>query len=179
MILYGWGVVPSSDWSNECNQMSNHRQLQCLCNRLFKRTSEKHESSALLVIVRGILQWLEDYPRKGPVTRKIFLCYDVMMWKVVITYTRSHLGILLKHPCPWVLWHWYSGGQLAHCQPRGCWAVWCSTFNWQIEDRCQTIHFKMGLDFVPHWQITREVTMYTCMKAGASNGFPTWVNVIW
>ena len=88
--------MPSSDWSNECNQMSNHRQLQCLCNRLFRRTSKKHQSSALLVIVRGILQWPEDYPHKGPVTQTIFLFYDVMMWTVLLTYTRNQLGLLSK-----------------------------------------------------------------------------------
>ena len=76
--------------------MSNDWQLQCLCNRLFRRTSEKHQRSASLFIVRGILQWLEHYPHKGPVTQKIFLCYDIMMWTVQLTYTRSHLGILLK-----------------------------------------------------------------------------------
>ena len=39
----------------------------------------KHQSSASLAFVRGIHRWPVNSPRKGPVTRKIFTFYDVIM----------------------------------------------------------------------------------------------------
>ena len=39
----------------------------------------KHQSSASLAFVRGILQWPVNSPHKGPVTRKMFLFDDVIM----------------------------------------------------------------------------------------------------
>ena len=40
----------------------------------------KHQSSASLAFVRGIPQLRENYPHKGPVTRKKFPSDDVIMW---------------------------------------------------------------------------------------------------
>ena len=39
----------------------------------------KHQSSALLVFVRGIHRWPVNSPHKGPVTRKMFPFDDVIM----------------------------------------------------------------------------------------------------
>ena len=39
----------------------------------------KHQNSASLAFVRGIHRWPANYPHKGPVTRKIFPCDDVIM----------------------------------------------------------------------------------------------------
>ena len=39
----------------------------------------KHQSSASLVFVRGIHRWPVNSPHKGPVTRKMFPFYDVIM----------------------------------------------------------------------------------------------------
>ena len=39
----------------------------------------KHEISATLVFVKGIHRWPVDSPRKGPVTRKMFLSDDVIL----------------------------------------------------------------------------------------------------
>ena len=40
----------------------------------------KHQSSASLAFVRGIRQWPGSSPHKWPVTRKMFLFDDVIMW---------------------------------------------------------------------------------------------------
>ena len=40
----------------------------------------KHQSSASLVFVKGIHRWPVNSPHKGPVTRKMFLFDDVIMW---------------------------------------------------------------------------------------------------
>ena len=39
----------------------------------------KHQSSASLAFVRGIHRWPVNSPHKGPVTRKMFPFYDVIM----------------------------------------------------------------------------------------------------
>ena len=40
----------------------------------------KHQSSASLAFVQGILRGPVNFPHKWPVTRKMFPCYDVIMW---------------------------------------------------------------------------------------------------
>ena len=59
--------------------VSNHRRLGCLLNRLFRRRSKKHLSSASLAFVREIHRWPVNSPHKGPVTRIMFSCDEVIM----------------------------------------------------------------------------------------------------
>ena len=48
---------PTLYWPhNERDGVSNHRRPDCLLNRLFRRRSKEHQSSALLAFVRGIRQ---------------------------------------------------------------------------------------------------------------------------
>ena len=39
----------------------------------------KHESSASLSFVQGFHRWLVNSPHKGPVTRKLLPCHDIIM----------------------------------------------------------------------------------------------------
>ena len=57
---------------NERDGISNHRRLDCLLNRLFRRRSTKTSNSQLLAFVRGIHRWEVDSLNKGAVTRKNF-----------------------------------------------------------------------------------------------------------
>ena len=52
-----------------------------------------------------------------------------------------------ENPCAWLLWHWFSRGQLALCNPRGRVG---SKFNWPSEDQCQRSHSKWVFVFIPH-----------------------------
>ena len=54
--------------------VSNHRQLNCLLNSLFRYTWKTHQSSELLA-----LGWTGtvDFPHKSPVTRK---CGHIIAW---------------------------------------------------------------------------------------------------
>ena len=70
---------------NERDGVSNHRHLDCLFSRLFRRGSKKHQSTAWLAFVRGIHRWPVDSPHKGPVTRTLFTFDDV----IVLQYRRS------------------------------------------------------------------------------------------
>ena len=55
----------------------------------------KHQSSTSLAFVRGIHKWPVNSSHKGPVTRKMFPCDDVMMSVSVGLWPRS-LDTLLK-----------------------------------------------------------------------------------
>ena len=44
----------------------------------------KHQISAPLAFVRGIHRWPMNSPHKGPITRKIFPFYDVIMIRYII-----------------------------------------------------------------------------------------------
>ena len=59
--------------------VSDHQPHDCLLNRLFRRRSKKHQSSASLVFVLGIHRWPMNSPHKGPVTRKKFPFDDVII----------------------------------------------------------------------------------------------------
>ena len=74
LLLLKFCQVPQEplQWRhNEYDGVSNHQRIDCLLNRLFRRRSKKHQSSASLAFVRGIHRWPVKSPHKGPVTRKI------------------------------------------------------------------------------------------------------------
>ena len=54
--------------------------------------NRKHQSSALLALVRGIYRWPVNYPHKGPVTRKMF--DDVIMSLFKFDEDGIHLQII-------------------------------------------------------------------------------------
>ena len=64
---------------NERDGVSNHQRLDCLLNRLFRPRSKKTSKLRSLAFVRGIHRWPMGSPHKGPVTRKMFPFYDVIM----------------------------------------------------------------------------------------------------
>ena len=65
---------------NERDGVSNHQPLDCFLNRLFRRRSRKHQSSASMAFVRGIHRRLVNSPYKEPITRKMFPFDDVIMY---------------------------------------------------------------------------------------------------
>ena len=76
---------------NGCDSVSNHHPHDCLLNRLFRRRSMKHQSSAWRAFVRGIHRWPVNSPHKWPVTRKMFPFDDVIMFCGDIIYCNSPL----------------------------------------------------------------------------------------
>ena len=53
--------------------------MDCLPNRLFRRRSKKHQSSATLAFVRRIHRWPVDSRHKGPATQRMFPFDDVIV----------------------------------------------------------------------------------------------------
>ena len=68
---------------NERDDVSNHRRLDCLLNRFFRRKSKKTSKFTSLAFVWGIHRWPVNSPHKGSATRKI----NVSIW------WRHHGGI--------------------------------------------------------------------------------------
>ena len=65
---------------NEPNGVSNHQPHECLLNRLCRRRSKKTSKLRAAGPCAGIHQWPMNSPHKWPVTRKMFLFNDVIMW---------------------------------------------------------------------------------------------------
>ena len=101
---------------NGYDSVSNHQPHDCLLNRLFRRRSKKHQSSASLSFVWGIHRdrWIPrtkgqlrgkcvgnspgpvNSPHKGPLTRKMFPFDDVIMDNLIII---SDLDECASNPC--------------------------------------------------------------------------------
>ena len=64
---------------NDRHGFSNHRRLNCLLNRLFRRRSKKTSKLRVTGLCREIHLWTVNSPHKGPVTRKMFQFDDVIM----------------------------------------------------------------------------------------------------
>ena len=102
-----WLFVSLQWCDNERDGVSNHRRLECLLNRLFRRRSKKTSNFASLALVRWIHWGPGNSPYTWPVTRKMFPFDDVIMfptkinemvdvkawaiWKV-LTWIRSLIG---------------------------------------------------------------------------------------
>ena len=89
---------------NERDGVSNHRHLYRLLNRLFRRRSKKHLSSATLAIVRGIHRWI-------PLTKGQWRGKYISIWWRHHGYSR--LCVFVTMPWKWKLsWcqlfrHWW------------------------------------------------------------------------
>ena len=84
---------------NGCDSVSNH---QPLLNRLFRRRSKKHQSSASLAFVPGFHRGPVNSPHKWPVTRKMFPFHDVIM-----NTTNQWINIILQHNCCKIHPNWF------------------------------------------------------------------------
>ena len=60
---------------NGCHDVSNHRRLDCLANRLFRHRSKKTPLAASLAFARGIHRWPVNSPQEGSITRNIFFIW--------------------------------------------------------------------------------------------------------
>ena len=86
--------MASLQWRhNERYCVSNHRHLDCLLNRLFRRRSTKTSKFRVIDFSRGIHIWPVNSPHKRPVTRKM-LPFDEV---IVILYHPALIGHLIGH----------------------------------------------------------------------------------
>ena len=91
--------VSTLQWRhNGRDGVSNHQPHHCLLNRLFRRRSRKHRSSASVAFVFGIYRWPGNSPHKWPVTRKLFSLDDVIMQPDTFVSGHAH-GCWTKHLC--------------------------------------------------------------------------------
>ena len=72
-----WGI-PLQWHHNGCDGVSNHRRIDCLLSRLFRRRSKKTSKLRVTSLCEGIHRWPTDSPHKGSVTREMFAFDDIM-----------------------------------------------------------------------------------------------------
>ena len=111
---------------NGCDGVSNHQPHDCLLNRLFRRRSKKHQSSASLAFVRGIHRWPVNSPRKWPVKWKMFpfdnVIMDVFFFIVHIVELpvfRDTSKLLRRHCNQWPYWQAYvslPAAEVVYCE---------------------------------------------------------------
>ena len=71
----------SLQWRNdERGGVSTHWRLDCYSIVYAGVNQRKHLSAASLAFVRGIHRWPVNSPHKGPVTRRMLPCDDVIMY---------------------------------------------------------------------------------------------------
>ena len=81
--LLPFGIDPSMPlrWRhNERDGVSNHQPHRIVYSTLYSGADQrKHQRSTSLAFVRGIHRWPVNSSHKGPVTRKMFPFYDLLM----------------------------------------------------------------------------------------------------
>ena len=65
----------------------------------------KHQSSASLAFAWGIHRWPVNSPHKGPVTRKMFSFFDVIMIFISSIMHNESVALFLFLPCIWKVMH--------------------------------------------------------------------------
>ena len=85
---------------NRRDGVLNHQPLDCLLNRLFGRRSKKKSKLRVTGLCAGIHRGPVNFPRKGPVTRKMFPFHDVIMCASPVRAVRaaSYSSPLIHHP---------------------------------------------------------------------------------
>ena len=129
---------------NERDGVSNHRRLDYLLNRLFRRKSNKTPKPHVTDLCEGIHRWPVNSPHKGSVTWKMFPFDDVMMSSLIIRLTFcSFISLLVTHKCDSKL------GQNCFRQ----WLIACSApihylyqywiiVNWTIRNKLRNLNTK-------------------------------------
>ena len=76
---YQYHYITSQWRHNDHDSVSNHQPHGCLLNRLFRRRSKKTSKFRVTGLCVGNSPGPVNSPHKGPVTRKMFPFYDVIM----------------------------------------------------------------------------------------------------
>ena len=100
----------------------------------------KHQSSASLAFVRGILRWPVNSPHKWPVTRKIFPFDDVIM------ELKNHLVWFPSLTAKYWQMNWISEGEI-------CLSVCDLSYDWFI----MQVNLTLSLLSPKHFRISRSI----------------------
>ena len=91
------GQTKSSQWRhNERDGVSNHRRLDCLLNRLFRRESKKTSKLRVTGLGEENPAVIDGFPSKRSITQKIFPFDDVIMsssWRHHVRPSSSELNL--------------------------------------------------------------------------------------
>ena len=91
-----WLLPPIAVMSHEHHSISNHWQLYCMINRLFRLTSKKTPKFCASLIPWWGGSPSVDFPHKGPVMQKLFPCHDIT---VECCCNMVQYNMILHTPC--------------------------------------------------------------------------------
>ena len=108
-----WYLMATLRWRhNGRDGVSNHQPHDCLLNRVFRHRSKKTSKLCVTGLCAGNSPGTGEFPRKGPVTRKMFPFDDVIMqlfqdgWNSKATHPCSHLISDNRNTTSWtILWN--------------------------------------------------------------------------
>ena len=100
-------VIPLHWRHNDHDCVSNHQPYDCLLNRLFRHKSKKTSKLRVTGLCVGNSPGPVNSPHKGPVTRKMLLFDDVIMWKFT-----------------WNAWCFFQAHSMTTTPKRPCKAIW-------------------------------------------------------
>ena len=83
---------------NELVGVSNHRRLDCLLNRLFRRITKEAPKLRITGLCEGNQRWPVDSPHKGPMTRR---------WSSVRLGPTSHTALPVREHEPPTTKEWW------------------------------------------------------------------------
>ena len=99
LLFVTGGVSRISQWHhNRRDGASNHRHLDCLLDRLFRRRAKKASKLRVTGFCEGNPPMTGGFPYKRQITRKIFPFDDVVMilWKYIPYYWPLVMGIVTR-----------------------------------------------------------------------------------
>ena len=82
-VYHEIGITHYSHFIMSTMASQNHRHLDCLLNRLFRRRSKKTLKPCVTCLCKGNPLVTSDSPHKGPVTRKMLPFDDVIVEAVI------------------------------------------------------------------------------------------------
>ena len=84
ILVYNTRNIPLQWHKNGRDGVSKHQLHDCLLSRLFRRRSKNISKLRVTGLCVGNSPMTDEFPHKGPVTRKMFPFDDVIMWKLSI-----------------------------------------------------------------------------------------------
>ena len=140
----------TSHWRhNEGDGISNHRRLDCLLNRLFRRRSEKTSKLRVTCLREGNSPVTGEFPAQGPVRPKMLAFDDVIMGHIVSAVLSRTKSLDMWNDAAWssnvyicvyITYIWY-----------GIYIFVCVCLIWSIAREMNTRVYVSAADYISIW----------------------------
>ena len=126
---------------NERDGVSNHRRLDCLLTRLFRRRSKKTPKLRVAGLCEGNSPVTSEFPLKGPSTRKIFPFDDVIVYLQRFPYDEYDDILNDRQWHSWATYWSHTSPNFLNIRHMAClrkWGIGCR-FSVAIDDLCYSV----------------------------------------